>query len=291
MTLREAYVRYLTEHHQGRLATVGPDGIPQVKPVGYAYNTDTGTIDIAGFNMETSAKYRNIALHPHVAFVVDDAVGEGAENMRMVEVRGLAQQATAPAAAAAGVSQQIIRIHPRRVVSWNAGPTLPGLQTQDLVPDSEPAEPVRPFLHQRLAGQAARRAADRLVAELQAGRDSRDAEVYNRHFARDVIWGSPYGAVICGYDELHAIHDRFNRLPEQPGGPASRYEVVQVSAPAPGVALAQVRRQALGPDGTPLDEAAERTGAFSEMALYVLIRRDRTWWLAAGQNTPIRSAL
>jgi hypothetical protein len=103
-----------------------------------------------------------------------------------------------------------------------------------------------------------------------------------------VLWGSPYGSVIYGYDELHAIHDHFNSLPEQPGGPASRYEVVQVSAPAPGVAVARVRRQALGPDGEPLDEVGEHTGAFSEMALYVLIRRGRTWWLAAGQNTPIR---
>lgn len=57
MGLHDAYVRYLTEHRQGRLATVGPDGAPQVKPVGYRYNTETGTIDISGFNMERSAKY------------------------------------------------------------------------------------------------------------------------------------------------------------------------------------------------------------------------------------------
>jgi hypothetical protein len=29
------------------------------------------------------------------------------------------------------------------------------------------------------------------------------------------------------------------------------------------------------------------TNAFSEMALYVLVRRGGTWWLAAGQNTPM----
>jgi len=28
-------------------------------------------------------------------------------------------------------------------------------------------------------------------------------------------------------------------------------------------------------------------GRFSEMALYVLIRREGTWWLAAGQDTPV----
>lgn len=62
--LDEAHVRYLTSQHQGRLATVAPDGTPQNKPVGHRYDPDNGTIDIAGFNMETTAKYRNIATNP-----------------------------------------------------------------------------------------------------------------------------------------------------------------------------------------------------------------------------------
>lgn len=288
MGLHDAYVRYLTEHRQGRLATVGPDGAPQVKPVGYRYNTETGTIDISGFNMERSAKYRNIAVRPQVAFVVDDAIGEGAENVRFVEIRGPAQQITTPTPAAAGVSQHIIRIHPRRVVSWNVDPSLPGMQATDVGPSSEEPKPSRPTLSYGQASEAARQAVAQFVAELQAGLDRRDADVYNRRFAEDVIWGSPYGAVIHGYEELHAIHARFNSLPEQPGGPLSRYEIVQVTTPAPDVALAQVRRQALDPDGKPVNPTADPTGAFSEMALYVLIRRKGTWWLAAGQNTLIR---
>ena len=42
------------------------------------------------------------------------------------------------------------------------------------------------------------------------------------------------------------------------------------------------------PEGRPIEPRSETTGAFSEIALYVLVRRDGTWWLAAGQNTPIR---
>lgn len=48
----------------------------------------------------------------------------------------------------------------------------------------------------------------------------------------------------------------------------------------------RVARVALDGDGEqiPIDDAS----AFSEMAMYVLVRRDGMWWLAAGQNTPIR---
>ncbi len=286
--LDDRHVRYLTAHRQGRLATVGADGTPQVKPVGYRFNTETDTIDIAGFDMERSAKYRNIAVHPEVAFVIDDAVGEGAENMRFVEVRGIARQATAAPADAEGLSRQIIRIHPRRVVSWNADPSLPGMQAHDVATDGEEPDLGRPTLDHGVAAGAGSDAVAGLVAELQGGLDGRDADLFNRHFAHDVIWGSPYGAVIAGYDDLHAIHTRFNSLPQQPGGPSSRYEVVQITTPAPGVVLAHIRRQALDAHGQPLEPTGDPIGAFSEMALYVLVRRGRTWWLAAGQNTPIR---
>ena len=57
MPLDHAHIRYLSDHHQGRLATVAPDGTPQNKPVGYYYNPELGTIDIAGFTMDTSAKW------------------------------------------------------------------------------------------------------------------------------------------------------------------------------------------------------------------------------------------
>lgn len=92
MPLDDAHIDYLTSHHQGRLATVAPNGNPQNKPVGYLYNAQLGTIDIAGIDMEHSAKYRNVASHPNVAFVVDDAIGEGPDGMRFLEVRGPAEQ-------------------------------------------------------------------------------------------------------------------------------------------------------------------------------------------------------
>jgi PPOX class F420-dependent enzyme/OxyR family protein/uncharacterized protein (TIGR02246 family) len=282
MPLDEIYVSYLNGQSRGRLATVSAAGSPQNKPVGYRYNADLGTIDIIGFNMERSAKYRNIGVNPAVSFVVDDAVGEGAPNMRLLEIRGDAEQVAAD-------GSHLIRIHPRRLVSWNIDPQHPGLLTADVADGggSPGAEPDRPTLD--LGGQVtseAANAAARLVEELQAGWDARDADITNRHFATDILWGSPFGATVHGYEPLHAIHQRLKQ--QGRGGPASRFELVKVTAPAPGVALAQVRRAALGPDGQPVEPGKDLTGSFSEMVLYVLVRRGGTWWVAAGQNTPIQ---
>ena len=77
MSLTQAEQKFLAGHRLAMLATVGPDGGPQNKPVGYTYNDELGTIDIYGLNMAQSAKYRNVARQPLVALVVDDASGVG----------------------------------------------------------------------------------------------------------------------------------------------------------------------------------------------------------------------
>ena len=144
----------------------------------------------------------------------------------------------------------------------------------------------RPTLTKVEAQPDADTAVAAFVSELQQGWDQRDAAISNRHFAADVAWGSPYGATVHGYDQLHAIHTRLKQ--QGTGGAASRYEIVRAFAVSDDVIVAHVARYALNPEGQPIKPSSDTTGAFSEMALYVLVRRDGAWWLAAGQNTPIR---
>jgi len=133
----------------------------------------------------------------------------------------------------------------------------------------------RPFLDDPASRAAAAAAVDRLVAALQDGVDHADADTYDAQFASDVLWGSPYGATLRGYPLLNAAH---HSLMGAGVAPPSRYEVVQLMSPRPGVAIAHVRREDL--------TAGEGKG-FSEMAMYVLVERGGEWWLAAGQNTLI----
>lgn len=122
MSLTNAEQQFLVRQRRGYLTTIGPDGWPQVKPLGFTWNAELGTIDIAGFNMTESAKYRNVATNPKVAFVVDEVTVENTmEGAHLLEIRGRAEQAG-----------QLIRIHPTRVVAGNIVPGRPGIYTRNV---------------------------------------------------------------------------------------------------------------------------------------------------------------
>ena len=132
MALNSIEQAYLAGQRHGRLATVAPDGSPQNKPVGFRYNADLGTIDIYGFQMETSAKFRNIQANLAVAFVVDDVIAAGPAGTRFLEIRGRAEAVSDPVPSADHLSPHVIRTRLRRVIGWNIDPDRPGLHARDI---------------------------------------------------------------------------------------------------------------------------------------------------------------
>lgn len=135
-----------------------------------------------------------------------------------------------------------------------------------------------------LAVESDRTPVDEFVRGLQEAIDRADADLFNRQFAGDVLWGSPFGAVVDGYDAIHAIHARmFASFSPSPG--ASRYVVEHARFPTPDVALAYVRRLSATSSG---EAVPGQPGSFDELALFVLVRREGRWWLAAGQHVPDR---
>ncbi len=112
----ESELRYLAGGRQlGRLATVGADGTPHVVPVAWIYNAARDTIDIGGYELERTKKFRDIARSGRAAIVIDDLQSSDPWRPRGVEVRGRAEAITLPT--------PLIRIHPERIVSWGLEPT------------------------------------------------------------------------------------------------------------------------------------------------------------------------
>jgi pyridoxamine 5'-phosphate oxidase family protein len=132
MTFTPAEAEFLDRLQRGHLATLARHGTPQVKPVGFTYNRALGTIDIAGFNMGQSAKYHNVQANPSVAFVVDEITAPTMEGAHFLEIRGEAETAVGPLDPTGHLAPEIIRIHPRRIISFNVDPADPGFSTRDV---------------------------------------------------------------------------------------------------------------------------------------------------------------
>jgi pyridoxamine 5'-phosphate oxidase family protein len=116
---------YLAMRSLGRLASVGPDGAPQIHPVAYWVNADTETIDIGGPALSGSQKFRNVQTDPRISFVVDDlatpqeTVGADGQLGRGLEVRGRAEVLLDEPPLMEGFSDGVLRLHPRRIIAWN----------------------------------------------------------------------------------------------------------------------------------------------------------------------------
>jgi pyridoxamine 5'-phosphate oxidase family protein len=121
MTFKPHEIEFMRNAELGRLATIQSNGTPQNSPVGFTYNDELGTIDIPGYQMSKSQKYRNLAHNDKVAFVVDDITSRDPWRVRCLEIRGTAEQAEVTAARGAAGDQldtAIIRITPRRIISF-----------------------------------------------------------------------------------------------------------------------------------------------------------------------------
>ena len=114
----EAQIAYLDSQRLGRLATVDAKGRPQNNPVGFRYNPDLGTIDIGGRDLAATRKFRNLSANDKVAFVVDDIVSVSPWQVRCLEIRGTAEALTNQPPLYPGMTGDLIRIHPTRILGF-----------------------------------------------------------------------------------------------------------------------------------------------------------------------------
>lgn len=131
MTLTEHEREYLATQPLGRLATRRPDGSLQNNPVGFSYDERTATITITGRALGATRKFHNVADNGQVALVIDDLVSRDPWVVRGIEFRGRAEALVDQEMTSSYTSPEVIRIHPRRIISWGIGGE-PGMRSRDV---------------------------------------------------------------------------------------------------------------------------------------------------------------
>ncbi|CRZ16936.1 PPOX class F420-dependent oxidoreductase [Mycolicibacterium neworleansense] len=136
MTFTEAELAYLREQPIGRLCTIGRNGDPQIRPVGVHLGPGETGIDVVGHALASTQKWRNVLRNSQVAFIVDTVLSVRPPDARGIEIRGTATAMPGAGTTDGGLSGDIIRIVPRRIVSW--GLDGPGTTARDW-PESQRA--------------------------------------------------------------------------------------------------------------------------------------------------------
>lgn len=109
----DAELAYLTTARLlGRIATVGPDGMPHVAPVGWSLAEGGNVVEITGRNFAATKKFRDVQRTHRAAIVIDEVLPPW--RPRGIEVRGRAE--------AIDGDEPRIRIHPERIVAWGIEP-------------------------------------------------------------------------------------------------------------------------------------------------------------------------
>jgi pyridoxamine 5'-phosphate oxidase family protein len=115
MAFTEDEVAYLNSQPLARLATVDPDGQPDVAPVGFEF--DGTYLYVGGRAPERTRKFLNVkAGQAKVALVVDDLVSTDPWTPRFLRVYGTAELIERPGQFGPGM---YMRITPEISWSWN----------------------------------------------------------------------------------------------------------------------------------------------------------------------------
>ncbi|WP_063916017.1 YybH family protein [Nocardia flavorosea] len=112
-----------------------------------------------------------------------------------------------------------------------------------------------------------------LFRELESALEAKDAAAFDRVFTEDVVFITPAGAIFRGWDELHDYHSA--RLDDSPDAQA-HFELLALRLLTPDHAIVNV-------------EQTLHTAKFSlaNRGTWVLLRRDRSWWVCSVHNTNI----
>lgn len=118
-----------------------------------------------------------------------------------------------------------------------------------------------------------------LIADVEQGFNSNDADLLVEHFAANGFAVNAFGGVLAGREAMREVNATLL------AGPLSeefaRYQVDHIEFPRSDVAIARKLAWATDASGTPL------THGHSMVATYTLVKEAERWWVVARQNTTV----
>ena len=125
-------------------------------------------------------------------------------------------------------------------------------------------------------------AIEQLIADVEAGYNSNDAALMVSGFTANASAGNAVGTVITGYDSLLAAATR--GLEGFLKDEHVRYDTTDIGFLRADVAIAHKVARATTAEGELIDTDP------AMVALYVLVKENNRWWVAARHNTPVPQA-
>ncbi|WP_280436029.1 SgcJ/EcaC family oxidoreductase [Nocardia carnea] len=116
-----------------------------------------------------------------------------------------------------------------------------------------------------------------LVTDVETGYNTNDAQLMVSGFTANAAAGNAVGTIISGYDAL--LDSARRGLAGFLADEYVRYAVTDIVFLRPDIAIAHKAARAVTADGEPIDRDP------AMVALYVLVRENGRWWVAARQNT------
>ena len=119
-----------------------------------------------------------------------------------------------------------------------------------------------------------------VIADVESGFNENDPDLSVEHFTADATAVNVMGALLRGRDGLLEANRRGLAGPLK--DERARYELRDIVFVRPDVAIAHKTARAIDRDGEVLDEQD------AMIALYVFVKREGRWMIAARQNTLIQ---
>lgn len=119
------------------------------------------------------------------------------------------------------------------------------------------------------------------ISKMESAFNQHDADALNRHFTQNATWVNVMGEMLSGWEQINNAHKIVLTGPLLHS--YAKYFVEKLVFIRQDVAIVHIRQYPATLKGELIEDGQ------GSLAVYVMVKEQNTWLLAAGQNTLIHS--